>query len=173
MLEAVSKCSRRKTLPRLAVLATVGLLAVTGCGAATQVSSGTVPGSTSTAPPSRSSGGDARVAVVANCQDPVRTPATIILGCPGGAIVATQIKWANWGSSAATGTAVIRAQLCHPNCAQGSEGAFAAEITLSHVVGGASGPVFSILTAKFAGASPTGKPIESFALGRSGSAISA
>ena len=104
--------------------------------------------------------------VLSDCQNPSYQPATILLACGDGSSVATQIRWSSWGPTSATGTAVIRQALCNPNCAQGSEGTFPASITLSGVQSaGSSGQLFSILTATFSGASPTGTPSETYNIG--------
>jgi hypothetical protein len=106
----------------------------------------------------------APVDVIANCTSATYEPATIILACGDGGVSATQISWSAWGATSATGTSIIKANLCNPDCAQGSTGSFPATITLSGVTSGASGQIFSTLTASFSGASPNGNPTESYSL---------
>jgi hypothetical protein len=106
----------------------------------------------------------APVDVIANCTSATYEPATIILACGDGGVSATQISWNSWGATSATGTSVIKANLCNPDCAQGSTGSFPAAITLSGVTSGPSGQIFSTLTASFSGASPNGSPTESYSL---------
>ncbi len=106
----------------------------------------------------------APVKVIADCQSAAYEPTTIILACGDGGVSATLIAWNSWGPTTATGTAVIRANLCNPNCAQGSTGSFPAAITLSGVIDGPSGQVFSTMTADYSGASPNGGPTETFSL---------
>lgn len=124
------------------------------------------PPPTTARPPTTAAAPSGPVRVLADCQTPSYEPVTIILACGDGGITATRIQWSSWGPTSATGTAVILATLCNPNCAQGSSGSFPASITLSDATAaGSSGELFSTLTATFTGASPTGTPTETYSIG--------
>lgn len=143
--------------------------ATTDATSTTTVSGGDSTSSTTALPTSTSAASTtatpaSQVRVIADCQTASYEPATIILACGDGGISATRISWTSWAATSATGTAVIVANLCNPDCAQGSTGSFPAAITLSGVTTGSSGTIFSSLTANFAGPSPSGTPSETYSL---------
>jgi eukaryotic-like serine/threonine-protein kinase len=143
--------------------AVTSLPATTAAPTTTAPATTTVP-TTASASTSTTSVASGVVKVIADCQNPAYEPTTIILACADGGITATQISWTSWGATSATGTSVIQANLCNPNCAQGTMGSFPANITLSSVTSGSGGGLFSTLTAVFTGASPTGSPTQTFSI---------
>ena len=44
------------------------------------------------------------------------------------------LSWSGWGTATATGTGTLESDNCNPNCEQGHDTAYAATVTLTHLV---------------------------------------
>jgi hypothetical protein len=99
-------------------------------------------------------------------------PATIVIACADGGIGLQDLHWTAWSATSATGTGTLWLNLCTPDCALGTIAHYRAEVTLSTVVRGTSGPAFTQVSLVYPGASPTdasGAVLSEFGLSYPGS----
>jgi hypothetical protein len=97
-------------------------------------------------------------------------PRTIVVACGDGNAGAKSLSWTSWSPDAATGVGDYYQNDCTPDCAQGVFIDYPAVFTLSVLGQGPSGPLFTVLTAKFTNSSPSGEgSTESWSLASYGS----
>lgn len=123
-----------------------GAPATTAASASTSVS--TVPGSTA-----------ALQATVPDCGAGAYRPATLLITCATGGVMATGVQWSSWGASTASGTGTVHMTV------GGQAASGQADLALSDVVTGSSGPQFTVLTVTWTGRSPDGHPTDTYRLG--------
>lgn len=121
---------------------------------------GTAPGAHATTAADSHPNGAHPTGVAADCGSPAQArlsedPATIVIACADGGIGLQDLHWTAWGATSATGTGTLWLNLCTPDCALGTIAHYRAEVTLSTVVRGTSGPAFTQVSLVYPGASPT------------------
>lgn len=131
-----------------------------------------VPAPGSTGPVGGSHAPAARVA--ADCGGPAPAqgalstdPSRIVITCADGGIGLQGMHWTAWGAALATGNGTLWFNECTPDCASGTVAHFAAAVTLSGVVAGPAGPVFTRASLTYAGDGPpvvAGQPLTQFTL---------
>lgn len=145
----------------------VGAAAVAGCSSShptTSASVSTPPlSSTLTTLTSSSSPGSSspttvagQLPTVANCGGGAYEPHTLLIVCGVGTTMATGVTWSSWTATSALGTGDVHLT------AGGRQVTAPADLRLSDVRNGSTGPQFTILTVTWTGASPDGKPVETY-----------
>lgn len=89
-------------------------------------------------------------------------PPSIVLACGDGNAGVKDMSWSSWTATSATGTGDVYLNDCTPNCAGGTFHDYPATITLSDVVGGPAGRLFSNMHAVYSGAGPQGHSTDDF-----------
>jgi hypothetical protein len=90
-------------------------------------------------------------------------PATIQLACGDGTVVAGNLTWSQWGSTTAVGQGSVNEVSCVPDCADGKDVAYKAELTLSEPVKAGSGKeYFTRIKVSFTGSRPNGSSSQLF-----------
>jgi hypothetical protein len=77
-----------------------------------------------------------------------------VLACADYGIRATQLTWASWSQTSASGVGVISEDNCTPNCAEGKFLPYPATFELSGLAIGSGEPVFTNLQVDFTAGSP-------------------
>ncbi len=58
--------------------------------------------------------------VTSGCNGAAFKPSRIIIACGDAGLIATKLKWSEWGASKAAGSGVGEEKVCNPNCAEGT-----------------------------------------------------
>ncbi len=98
------------------------------------------------------------VPTVFDCGGGAYEPKTLIVVCGVATTTVTDVNWTSWTGTAASGTGTV-----HLGGSAG-HGSGPAELALSKVVQSGSGPQFSQLQVTWTGASPDGRPSDTFKL---------
>jgi len=84
-------------------------------------------------------------------------PATIILTCGDGSAVANSLTWSQWGSNTAIGQGTVNEMSCVPDCAEGKDAAYRANLELSEPVKAEDGhEYFTRIAISIVGNAPSG-----------------
>jgi hypothetical protein len=158
------KPARRRFL-LIGLVATAGLVITgAGCSSGTIRSSATT-GPAATRPPSTTGSISTTQTTVAgqlptvpNCGGGAYKPQTLLIVCGVGTTMATGVMWSSWTSTAAAGTGEVHLTT------GGTQVSGQADLRLSDVRVGASGPQFTLLTVAWTGMSPDGRPTDTFNL---------
>jgi len=98
-----------------------------------------------------------------NNDEGVFEPATIQLTCGDGTVVAGNLTWSMWGSTTAVGQGSVNEVTCTPDCADGKDVAYKAELTLSEPVKAGTGKeYFTRIVVSFIGSGPNGSSSQLF-----------
>ena len=90
-------------------------------------------------------------------------PATIVLACGDGTLVANGLTWSQWGTTTATGHGTVNEVSCVPNCAEGKDVAYEVTVTLSRPVRAENGKEYFVrITLLFTGDHPGGSSTQMF-----------
>lgn len=147
----------------LACLAAGAAAALSACGSATPVRSGsatTAPTASSVADSTSTSSTAALQTTVPDCGAGAYRPQTLLVTCVTGGITVTGIEWRTWSSSGAAGTGVVHMTV------GGRQDSGQADLALSRVEETrAGGPRFSLLTVTWIGRSPDGQATDTYQLG--------
>lgn len=87
-------------------------------------------------------------------EPPQPRPSSVTLTCADGGVTAHDLVWSYWGLLAATGTGIITANTCTPDCATGQLIDYPAQVFASQVTVPASGSQFTHLAVVYDDASP-------------------
>jgi hypothetical protein len=147
------------------LVATAGLV-ITGAGcssgtirsSATTESPATLPSTTTGSMSATQTTVAGQLPTVPNCGGGAYKPQTLLIVCGVGATMATGVEWSSWTSTAAAGTGDVHLTT------GGKQVSGQADLRLSDVRVGASGPQFTLLTVAWTGMSPDGRPTETFPL---------
>lgn len=74
---------------------------------------------------------------------PVQRPGRIVLTCADAGMVLHSVRWTVWGSGDALGQGTVTVNSCQPDCADGEDISYPAEIVLDRVIPNGVGPQFS------------------------------
>jgi hypothetical protein len=95
---------------------------------------------------------------VADCGGGSYEPATLLIVCGVGTTMATGVHWTSWDTTGATGTGNVHL------VTSALAATAAARLSLSQVVGGPTGPQFTLLKITWTGKSPDGRATDTFSL---------
>lgn len=137
--------------------------ALSACGSATPVRSGSPPTTgttaTSVAESTSTSSTAALQTTVPDCGAGAYRPQTLLVTCVTGGIMVTGIEWTTWASSGAAGAGTVHMTV------GGRQESGQADLALSKVEEtGSGGPRFSLLTVTWIGRSPDGHPSDTYQL---------
>lgn len=71
--------------------------------------------------------------VTSGCNGAAYKPSRIIIACGDAGLIATKLKWSEWGASKAAGSGVGEEKICNPNCAEGTVGKGQMKVSLFRV----------------------------------------
>jgi hypothetical protein len=74
-----------------------------------------------------------RVYVTSDCNGAAFKPRKIVIACGDAGLIATKLKWSEWGASKAAGSGTGEEKICSPNCAEGRVGKGKMQVRLSRV----------------------------------------
>ena len=98
-----------------------------------------------------------------NNDEGVFEPAKIQLTCGDGTVVAGNLTWSLWGSTMAEGKGSLNEVSCVPDCADGKDVAYKAQLTLSEPVKAGTGKeYFTRIAVSFIGNGPNGSSSQLF-----------
>ena len=132
------------------------------CSSGEAVRSGNPVPSTNTAgtaPSTSTSSTAALQATVPDCGAGAFRPATLLVTCATGGVMVTGLEWTSWGPSTAAGSGTVHMTV------GGRTASGQADLALSDVVTGSSGPQFTVLTVTWSGRSPDGHATDTYHLG--------
>lgn len=129
--------------------------ALSSCGTHQEVTLTTVP-TTLPAP--------ALPTVDADCgtHPAITRPASIWLACADGSFQLRDITWTSYALTSATGSAMMHANTCRPNCAGGTFKDYPADIELGCVTDNDGKRSFTQVTLRYVGAAPDPRRVVSF-----------